>query len=446
MESLILASLCFDTSFYEKVSPKLKAKHLPSYAGNTIYKMVISFYNKYQRTPSINIIDKMINNYKCNESQLDELKKLSSEISNFSKDECQMQYDFILDEVITAIKTAEIYQIFSNVAETVNTSTANGVDGSVVESLENVIALQFDNDLGAFYSDSSESRMKDLYDDKRRIPFLSMALNGLSDGGTPRRTVSYFLGGTNIGKTYMFCSLTSDYAKMGYNVYYISLEMDEADIMKRIDANLIDVSMAEHKNLEYDYIDDKISKMGDMGDICVKRLEAHKITPLVIKSKVKELITSKSFKPDVIVIDYLKLMRSDIKRNAATHEMLESLTDELRNVAKEFDCIIISGNQIGREAYGTQKIGLENSSGSFGSNFGADAVYSIKRDAQLDSAGLIQIECLKSRFSGSKGKQINMKSELTKQRISDNDTIDLSDNGKSDTIFDDGLDLKDFDF
>ena len=81
-----------------------------------------------------------------------------------------------------------------------------------------------------------------------------------------------------------------------------------------------------------------------------------------------ELALKKSFKPNVIFIDYLNICASSRFRggNISSYFYIKAIAEELRGLAVEFDVPIFSATQTTRTGYVSTDIGLEDTLESFG--------------------------------------------------------------------------------
>ena len=106
----------------------------------------------------------------------------------------------------------------------------------------------------------------------------------------------------------------------GKNVLYITLEMVEEKIAERIDANLMNLSIDDLHELPKKMFDDKINSISKktVGKLVIKEYPTASAHSGHFKSLVKELALKKSFKPDIIFIDYLNICSSTrFKGNAS---------------------------------------------------------------------------------------------------------------------------------
>ena len=168
------------------------------------------------------------------------------------------------------------------------------------------------------------------------------------------------------------CHAASSFLTQGLNVLYITLEMVEERIAERIDANLFDIPIDDIRTMDpKDLYDNKVKKLENKtnGSLVIKEYPITASTHSGhFKSLMNELALKKSFKPNVIFIDYLNICASSRFRggNISSYFYVKAIAEELRGLAVEFDVPIFSATQTTRTGYVSTDIGLEDTSESFG--------------------------------------------------------------------------------
>ena len=120
------------------------------------------------------------------------------------------------------------------------------------------------------------------------------------------------MAGTGVGKSLFMCHAASAFLTQGLNVLYITLEMAEERIAERIDANLFDISMDDIRSMPKELYDNKVKKLEDKtnGRLVIKEYPTASAHSGHFKALINELALKKSFKPQVIFIDYLNICAS----------------------------------------------------------------------------------------------------------------------------------------
>lgn len=179
----------------------------------------------------------------------------------------------------------------------------------------------------------------------------------------------------------VLCNDAADFVRRGNNVAFISCEMAESKVMRRISANLLDVTLEEYDQLvENGKIKKKLKNLTDMsmmplGKLFIKEYPTGQCTSLDVERYIKELEEKYKFKIDVLVIDYINIMCNYRNPNSEnTYMKIKQLAEDLRGLAVKCDLIIDTASQIGRNALNGSDIDITDVSESMGLMHTADSV------------------------------------------------------------------------
>ena len=220
------------------------------------------------------------------------------------------------------------------------------------EMLSQALSVSFDQRIGHDYLTETKERY-DFY--KRKEERLELDLeffNKITRGGIPSKTLNICLAGTGVGKTMFMTHLASSILLQGKNVLYITLEMAEERIAERIDANLLNVGMSDLEELPYSMYETKINKLQSKttGKLIIKEYPTATAHTGHFRSLIKELALKKSFKPDIVFVDYLNICASARFRAGASvnsYTYIKAIAEELRGMAVENNLpILVSGSHL----------------------------------------------------------------------------------------------------
>jgi hypothetical protein len=190
----------------------------------------------------------------------------------------------------------------------------------------------------------------------------------------------------------------------GRNVLYITLEMAEERIAERIDANLMNISMEDLYNLPKQMYDTKMDDIirNTNGQLVIKEYPTASAHSAHFRGLLKELAIKKTFKPDIIFIDYLNICASSRFKGAAnvnSYMYIKSIAEELRGLAVETNVPIMSATQTTRSGFSNSDVGLEDTSESFGLPATADLMFALISNEELDAVNQIAVKQLKNRYN-----------------------------------------------
>jgi hypothetical protein len=209
---------------------------------------------------------------------------------------------------------------------------------------------------------------------------------------------------TGVGKSLFMCHVASAALLQGRNVLYITLEMAEERIAERIDANLLNVPIQQLVDLPRSAFENKVTSLSKktQGTLIIKEYPTASAHSGHFKALLNELALKKSFRPDIIFIDYLNICASSRHKpngSANSYSYIKSIAEELRGLAVEFNVPIVSATQTTRSGYGNSDVELTDTSESFGLPATADLMFALISTEELEALGQIMVKQLKNRYN-----------------------------------------------
>ena len=209
---------------------------------------------------------------------------------------------------------------------------------------------------------------------------------------------------TGVGKSLFMCHVASSALLQSRNVLYITLEMAEERIAERIDANLLNVPIQQLVDLPRSTFENKVTSLSKktQGTLIIKEYPTASAHSGHFKALLNELALKKSFRPDIIFIDYLNICASSRhKANSSvnSYSYIKSIAEELRGLAVEFNVPIVSATQTTRSGYGNSDVELTDTSESFGLPATADLMFALISTEELEGLGQIMVKQLKNRYN-----------------------------------------------
>ena len=180
--------------------------------------------------------------------------------------------------------------------------------------------------------------------------------------------------------------------------------MAEERIAERIDANLMNISIDDLHELPKQMFDDKIASIAKKtnGQLVIKEYPTASAHSNHFRGLIKELAIKKSFKPDIIFVDYLNICASSrfkANGNVNSYMYIKAIAEELRGLAVETNVPIMSATQTTRSGFSNSDIGLEDTSESFGLPATADLMFALISNEELDELNQIAVKQLKNRYN-----------------------------------------------
>ncbi len=180
--------------------------------------------------------------------------------------------------------------------------------------------------------------------------------------------------------------------------------MAEERIAERIDANLLNVPIQDITNLSKQMFENKVTNLSKktQGTLIIKEYPTASAHSGHFKSLLNELSLKKSFKPDIIFVDYLNICASSRYKgnsNINSYTFVKAIAEELRGLAVEFNVPIVSATQTTRSGYGSSDVELTDTSESFGLPATADLMFALISTEDLEGLGQILVKQLKNRYN-----------------------------------------------
>jgi archaellum biogenesis ATPase FlaH len=301
-------------------------------------------------------------------------------------------------------KDKAIYNaILSSIAIIDGRDKARSNDG-IPQLLQEALGVCFDNNVGHDYLENAESRYDYYHRVESRTPFDLEYFNKITNGGLPNKTLNVCLAGTGVGKSLFMCHVAASVLSQGKNVLYITLEMAEERIAERIDANLMNITMDQLKDLPKSMFNTRIEKIRNKteGNLIIKEYPTAGAHVGHFKALLNELQLKKQFRPQMIVIDYLNICASSRFKagsNINSYTLIKSIAEELRGLAVEENLPILSATQTTRGGYGNTDVELTDTSESFGLPATVDFMFALISTEELEQLNQLMVKQLKNRYN-----------------------------------------------
>jgi len=394
IETTILNQLFYNEDFTRKAIPFIKEHYFTKRDEKVLFVEVEKFLHKYNNLPTKESILIELNNRKdLNEEEYKNVKDL---VASISPEDTDLQW--LLD---TTEKFCKDRAVHNAVLEGIK--ILDGTPEALPSLLGDALGVSFDKHVGHDYVEDAEARFDWYHTKEKRYPFDLSYFNRITKGGIPSKTLNIALAGTGVGKSLFMCHAASAFLTQGLNVLYITLEMAEERIAERIDANLFDIPMDDIRSMPKDLFDNKVKKLEDKtnGRLVIKEYPTASAHSGHFKALLNELALKKSFKPQVIFIDYLNICASSRFKggNISSYFYIKAIAEELRGLAVEFDVPIFSATQTTRTGFVSTDIGLEDTSESFGLPATADFMFALMSNEELEGLGQMKVKQLKNRYN-----------------------------------------------
>jgi archaellum biogenesis ATPase FlaH len=419
VEQLILKNLIHNDEYSRKVLPFLNKEYFIDHVDKLLYGHVDTFINKYNNLPTKEALLIEIDNSSLRGEEFEKVVGILNHLEAEREKEESPNLTWLLETTEKFCQDKAIYNAVVDSIKILDEPENTQQDkGSIPKLLTDALSVSFDPHIGHDYLLDSDERYEFYHKVEKKIPFDLEYFNKITQGGLSSKTLNIALAGTGVGKSLFMCHFAANCISQGYNVLYITLEMAEERIAERIDANLLNIPLGDLVSLP--------------KSLYEKKMETLKNT-VKGRALLNELNLKRSFKPDIIYIDYLNICSSArIKPGqfSNSYGYIKSIAEELRGLSVELDVPILSATQTNRQGFGSSDVSLEDTSESFGLPATADFMFAIISNEALEEEGQIMIKQLKNRYSDiTTYKKFLVGIDRTKMKL-----IDLGENSQSDLV------------
>ena len=403
LEQTILKNLIYNEDYLRKVLPFIKSEYFSDRTERLIFDEISSFTHTYNNPPTIEALGLAVKERRnLTDEEVEKSETHLKEIESTKLEQSQIQW--LVDKTEKFCQEKAIYNAVLGSISILDGKDKTNDKGAIPKILSDALAISFDTTVGHDYLENSDERYEFYHRKEERIPFDLEYFNKITNGGLPNKTLNIALAGTGVGKSLFMCHVAAGAMSQGFNVLYITMEMAEEKIAERIDANLLNVTLDDLRDLPKELYDKKVNRIKEKttGKLIIKEYPTASASATHFRTLMNELNLKKSFIPNIIFIDYLNICCSSrIKAgaNINSYTYVKSIAEELRGLAVEFGVPIVSATQTTRSGFTSSDPGLEDTSESFGLPATADLMFALITSEELEELGQIMVKQLKNRYA-----------------------------------------------
>ena len=400
IETTILRNLVFNEEFARKTIPFIEPDFFEQRTDKILFEEIVSFITKYDTCATLEALNIEVENR--TDLTAEEVKQINDTSKELNDSPVDNQW--LLDITEKWCRDRAIYLALMESIHIADGEDSKKNRDAIPSILSDALAVSFDNNIGHDYIQNSDDRYEYYHRTEDKIPFDLEYFNKITKGGLPNKTLNIALAGTGVGKSLFMCHFASSVLLQGRNVLYITMEMAEEKIAERIDANLLNTAIQNLSELPKPMFDKKVAKIAKktQGQLIIKEYPTAAAHSGHFKALLNELALKKSFKPDIIFVDYLNICASSRYRagsNVNSYSYIKAIAEELRGLAVEANVPIVSATQTTRSGFASSDVDLTDTSESFGLPATADLMFALISTEELEGLGQIMVKQLKNRYN-----------------------------------------------
>ena len=400
VEQLVIKNLLLDEEYVRKAMPFIKSEYFAEFTGKKLFEVVSKYFTEYSAIPTKEAL--VIEVGQLDGISDDQHNDILKSINNIDTD--KSEFEWILDTTENWCKERALYLALMSSIKIAEGNDEQRATGSIPTILSEALAVTFDNHIGHDYLEDYEERYEFYHQKEEKLPFDLEFFNRITKGGLPNKTLNVALAGTGVGKSLFMCHCAASALLQGKNVLYITLEMAEEKIAERIDSNLLNCDIQNITELPKIMFENKVTNIAKktQGSLVIKEYPTASASASHFRALLNDLALKKTFKPDIIYIDYLNICASSRYSklgNVNSYSYIKAIAEELRGLAVEANVPIVSATQTTRSGYGSSDVDLTDTSESFGLPATADLMFALISTEELEEINQIMVKQLKNRYN-----------------------------------------------
>ena len=310
--------------------------------------------------------------------------------------------DWFLDEFESFTRHETLKRVVLQSADLIEKGEYDPIEKLVKDAVQ----ISLTRDLGIDYFEDPRARLSALKDNNGQMTTGWPTLDRKLFGGFNRGELEIFAGGSGAGKSLFMQNMAVNWMLAGKNGVYITLELSENLCSMRIDSMLTGIPSRDiFKDL--DNVEMKVKVAGKKsGKLRIKYMPAQSNIN-DIRSYLKELQIQTGLKCDYICVDYLDLLMPVSAKVSPSDLFVKDkyVSEELRNLAKEFDMVVVTASQLNRASVEEVEFDHSHISGGISKINTADNVFGIFTTRSMRETGRYQLQLMKTRSSSGVGQR-----------------------------------------
>ena len=417
----VINQLLTNKEFLLSIRDTIQNEYFDNQSLQWVVTQTLKYFDKYHTSPtleSLHIEVKKLDNEVLKTAVVEQLRE-SYRIDNNDA-------EYVREEFSNFCKNQQLKSALLTSVDLLN----SGMYDDIRSLIDSALKAGMDKNIGHEYSKDVESRYRP--DARVIIPTPWADINKLLMGGLGGGDLGLVFGNPGGGKSWMMVAIAGHAVQQGFNVVYYTLELGEVYVGKRFDAFFVDESVNQ-VHLHRKKVENEINRLE--GKLIVKEFSMGKATVQTLESHVSKL-RDMDIKPDLIIIDYIDLLRSP-KRNSDRKDEIDDVYIAIKGMARELNTPIWSVSQVNRSGAQDDIIQGDKAAGSYDKIMISDFCMSLSRKKEDKVNGTGRIHIMKNRY-GMDGITYNAQVDTTTGHVSlssgDDDEVSTKIQSKSNSL------------
>jgi replicative DNA helicase len=380
----VLSSLLRHKEFLQNIHDILEEEYFDNPAHKWIIEEILKYHYKYHTTPSLDALQvevKKIDNEVLKVSVIEQLKE-AYKASNEDQ-------EYVEQEFANFCKNQQLKKALMSSVDLLE----KGQYDDIRYLIDSALKAGMDKNLGHEYEKDTETRYR--AEDRNPIPTPWPHVNELLQGGLGAGDVGIIFGNPGGGKSWMLTALGAMPVSLGYTVAHYTLELSEGYMGRRYDATFTGLKVQE-LGLHRTEVNEMIEKL--KGKLIIKEFSMGKASISSIESHIQKM-TDLGTRPDLIIIDYVDLLKSK-RKSIDRKDEIDDIYISTKALARDLKLPIWTVSQVNRAGAKDDVIEGDKAAGSYNKIMIADFAMSLSRKRLDKMNGTGRAHIMKNRYGG----------------------------------------------
>jgi replicative DNA helicase len=380
----VMSSLLKHKEFLLNIHDILEEEYFDNPAHKWIVEEILKYQYKYHTTPSLDALQvevKKIDNEVLKVSVIEQLKE-AYKASNEDQ-------EYVEQEFANFCKNQQLKKALLSSVDLLE----KGQYDDIRYLIDSALKAGMDKNLGHEYEKDTESRYR--AEDRNPIPTPWPHVNEMLQGGLGAGDVGIIFGNPGGGKSWMLTALGAMPVSLGYTVAHYTLELSEGYMGRRYDATFTGLRVQD-LGLHRQEVNDMVEKL--KGKLIIKEFSMGKASISSIEAHIQKM-TDLGTKPDLIIIDYVDLLKSK-RKSIDRKDEIDDIYISTKALARDLKLPIWTVSQVNRAGAKDDVIEGDKAAGSYNKIMIADFAMSLSRKRLDKVNGTGRCHIMKNRYGG----------------------------------------------
>jgi replicative DNA helicase len=419
----ILYLLKSDPDFYLQIVNLVKAEYFEFPVHGKIYTSVRDYYEKYKKLPNDDFIEQEL---KARKTERESIHDFTDELTCINRlDTSAMDgEDYYLDIIENFAKREAMKDAIKQSLVLIKEDRMDETEALVRKAL----TVSREVDVGQQYFSDYSERWDRTYNAEEADKFKTLlpALNQSLEGGLGEKELAMVIAPPGVGKSLWLVNQAVQSMIEGRKVLYVSLEMSEDKIAQRFDSVTTLIPQTQLKDPTAQLkVKERLSIFRSNfpdSKLVIKEFPTGTATVNSLRALLVQLKNYEEFEPDVLVVDYLELLRP-VRENQHEYQAQQRIAEELRGLAMESKVLVWTATQTNRQGRAVKIITDAELGDSYGKIRTCDFAVSLNQSEEEFDTGRMRAYVVKSR-NGRPRFTVPMEVDYNILKMSEGDDID----------------------